>query len=87
MALDGGTQRVGNAVNVNEPVVFSVMALLLINGLATHAGVEVGKRGGAAANTVRGVSESECARCSLGETVTLRGHDHPTRLASPELSE
>jgi adenylate cyclase len=34
-------------------------------------------------NTVRGASERERARWSLGETVTLRGHDQPTRLASP----
>jgi adenylate cyclase len=34
-------------------------------------------------NTVQGASESERARWSLGETVTLRGHDQPTRLASP----
>ena len=34
-------------------------------------------------NAVRGASESERARWSLGETVTLRGHDQPTRLASP----
>jgi adenylate cyclase len=33
--------------------------------------------------TLRGASEKECARWSLGETVTLRGHDSPTRLASP----
>lgn len=35
------------------------------------------------AETLRGASESECARWSLGETVTLRGHDQPTRLARP----
>jgi adenylate cyclase len=34
-------------------------------------------------NTVQGASESERAHWSLGETVTLRGHDQPTRLASP----
>ncbi|HEY0227982.1 MAG TPA: adenylate/guanylate cyclase domain-containing protein [Mycobacterium sp.] len=34
-------------------------------------------------DTVRGASETERARWSLGDTVTLRGHDHPTRLASP----
>jgi adenylate cyclase len=34
-------------------------------------------------DTVHGASESERARWSLGETVTLRGHDQPTRLASP----
>jgi adenylate cyclase len=33
--------------------------------------------------TVQGASESERARWSLGDSVTLRGHDHPTRLASP----
>ncbi|MEM6109794.1 adenylate/guanylate cyclase domain-containing protein [Mycobacterium sp. 050272] len=41
----------------------------------------------ATADTVQGASESESARWSLGETVTLRGHDHPTRLASPERGE
>lgn len=34
-------------------------------------------------DTIRGASESERVRWSLGETVTLRGHDHPTRLAAP----
>jgi adenylate cyclase len=33
--------------------------------------------------TVQGASESERVRWSLGDTVTLRGHDHPTRLAWP----
>ncbi len=37
----------------------------------------------ATADTVQGASEKERARWSLGETVTLRGHDQPTRLASP----
>ena len=37
----------------------------------------------ATADTVQGASEKECARWSLGETVTLRGHDQPTQLASP----
>ncbi|WAC92991.1 adenylate/guanylate cyclase domain-containing protein [Mycobacterium sp. Aquia_213] len=41
----------------------------------------------ATSDTIRGASESERARWSLGETVTLRGHDHPTRLASPVNSE
>jgi adenylate cyclase len=41
----------------------------------------------ATAQTVQGASESECARWSLGETVTLRGHDHPTRLASPTYAD
>lgn len=37
----------------------------------------------ATAEALRGASESESTRWSLGETVTLRGHDQPTRLASP----
>jgi adenylate cyclase len=37
----------------------------------------------ATADTIRRASETESARWSLGETVTLRGHEHPTRLASP----
>lgn len=37
----------------------------------------------ASSQTLRGASENECARWSLGETVTLRGHDQPIRLASP----
>jgi adenylate cyclase len=37
----------------------------------------------ATGDTVEGASESESARWCLGETVTLRGHEHPTRLASP----
>jgi adenylate cyclase len=37
----------------------------------------------ATAGAVQGASEEESARWSLGETVTLRGHDQPTRLASP----
>jgi adenylate cyclase len=41
----------------------------------------------ATGDTVQGASESERARWSLGETVTLRGHDHPTRLASPERAD
>jgi len=32
---------------------------------------------------LNGASESERARWSLGESVTLRGLDQPTRLASP----
>ena len=35
------------------------------------------------ADTIERASETESARWSLGETVTLRGHEHPTRLASP----
>jgi class 3 adenylate cyclase len=38
----------------------------------------------ATATAVQGASENERARWSLGETVTLRGHDHPTQLASPQ---
>jgi class 3 adenylate cyclase len=34
-------------------------------------------------DTVHAASEDESARWSLGETVTLRGHDQPTRLAAP----
>jgi adenylate cyclase len=41
----------------------------------------------ATAYTVQGAGESERAHWSLGETVTLRGHDHPTRLASPQRAE
>ncbi|BBZ40778.1 adenylate/guanylate cyclase domain-containing protein [Mycobacterium conspicuum] len=37
----------------------------------------------ATAEAVQGAGEEESARWSLGETVTLRGHDHPTQLASP----
>jgi adenylate cyclase len=37
----------------------------------------------ATADTVQGASETESARWSLGDTVTLRGHDNPVRLASP----
>jgi adenylate cyclase len=37
----------------------------------------------ATAEAVEGASENERARWSLGETVTLRGHERPTRLASP----
>jgi class 3 adenylate cyclase/MFS family permease len=37
----------------------------------------------ATADTLERASEKERARWSLGETVTLRGHDRPTRLASP----
>ena len=37
----------------------------------------------ATGNTIEGASENESARWCLGETVTLRGHEHPTRLASP----
>jgi adenylate cyclase len=37
----------------------------------------------ATAETVQRANEKERARWSLGETVTLRGHDQPTRLASP----
>ena len=34
------------------------------------------------ADTLQRASENECAHWSLGETVTLRGHDQPTQLAS-----
>jgi class 3 adenylate cyclase/MFS family permease len=37
----------------------------------------------ATSDALEGASEEECARWSLGETVTLRGHERPTRLASP----
>ncbi|HWT49037.1 MAG TPA: adenylate/guanylate cyclase domain-containing protein, partial [Mycobacterium sp.] len=37
----------------------------------------------ATGETVQGASENECAHWALGETVTLRGHEQPTRLASP----
>ncbi len=37
----------------------------------------------ATADALQNASENECARWTLGETVTLRGHDQPTRLASP----
>ncbi len=37
----------------------------------------------ASSDTVNAASENERARWSLGETVTLRGHDQPTRLAAP----
>ena len=37
----------------------------------------------ATADALECASENERARWSLGETVTLRGHDRPTRLASP----
>ena len=37
----------------------------------------------ASSDTVAKASESERARWTLGETVTLRGHDEPTRLATP----
>jgi adenylate cyclase len=37
----------------------------------------------ATGEAVDGASESERARWSLGETVTLRGHEEPTRLAAP----
>ncbi|MEB3981105.1 adenylate/guanylate cyclase domain-containing protein [Mycobacterium sp. 663a-19] len=37
----------------------------------------------ATADAVQGASETESARWSLGDTVTLRGHDSPIRLAVP----
>jgi adenylate cyclase len=37
----------------------------------------------ASSETVESANESEAAHWSLGDTVTLRGHDQPTRLASP----
>ena len=37
----------------------------------------------ATAGALQGASENERARWTLGETVTLRGHEQPTRLASP----
>jgi adenylate cyclase len=37
----------------------------------------------ASSDAVNAASESERARWSLGETVTLRGHGQPTRLAAP----
>jgi adenylate cyclase len=37
----------------------------------------------ATAQTLLCASENECNHWSLGETVTLRGHDQPTHLASP----
>ena len=46
-------------------------------------------RGGllATEDALQGASERESAHWSLGETVTLRGHDHPTRLAAPQRAE
>jgi adenylate cyclase len=37
----------------------------------------------ASSATVQRAGESESARWRLGETVTLRGHDEPTTLATP----
>lgn len=37
----------------------------------------------ATAGAIEGASQEERARWSLGDTVTLRGHERPTRLASP----
>jgi adenylate cyclase len=37
----------------------------------------------ASSDAVNAASESERAHWSLGQTVTLRGHEHPTRLATP----
>ncbi|HEY9265849.1 MAG TPA: hypothetical protein VIQ11_14720, partial [Mycobacterium sp.] len=37
----------------------------------------------ASAEAVRNATETERAHWTLGETVTLRGHDEPTRLATP----
>lgn len=37
----------------------------------------------ATADALEGASEEESARWTLGESVTLRGHERPTRLASP----
>lgn len=37
----------------------------------------------ASSDAVANATESERARWTLGETVTLRGHDEPTRLATP----
>jgi adenylate cyclase len=37
----------------------------------------------ATADALRGASEKESAHWSLGDTVTLRGHDNPVRLAVP----
>lgn len=37
----------------------------------------------ATAEAIEGASENERAHWSLGETVTLRGHERPTQLASP----
>lgn len=37
----------------------------------------------ATADALEGASEKERARWSLGDTVTLRGHERPTRLAAP----
>ena len=37
----------------------------------------------ASSDTIRGASESERGHWTFGDTVTLRGHDEPTRLALP----
>ena len=37
----------------------------------------------ASSDTASNATESERARWSFGDTVTLRGHDQPTRLAIP----
>jgi adenylate cyclase len=37
----------------------------------------------ASSDTVANASENERPHWALGETVTLRGHDEPTRLATP----
>ena len=37
----------------------------------------------ASSNTISGATENESAHWTFGETVTLRGHDEPTRLALP----
>jgi adenylate cyclase len=37
----------------------------------------------ASSETVQNSSEKECSHWTFGDTVTLRGHDEPTRLALP----
>jgi adenylate cyclase len=37
----------------------------------------------ASSTVVANAGESESSRWRLGDTVTLRGHDEPTRLATP----
>ena len=60
------------------------LMLALVQSVAPLIGAAQARTGDpATSEALEGASEEESARWSLGETVTLRGHERPTRLASP----
>ena len=77
-------QVVAGNVGANERFEYTVIGEPVNEAarLSELAKSRPGRRVLACADTVAGASESERRRWQIGETVTLRGYEHPTRLAT-----